>query len=158
MNRRSFNDVNTSEHNKAARYNRVYSILMVDADGLKIINDEHGHEAGDKLITTFAETIEDCLRDTDSLARYGGDEFVAILPETNKQQAKEVGERIRKAIENTSFDVKGNQIKATVSVGVSSYPDDADNAKDVIIKADKALYKSKYDGRNQVCTTDASVQ
>jgi len=153
MNRRSFSDVITSEHNKSVRYNRAYSILMVDADGLKIINDKHGHEAGDKLITTLAETIESCMRDTDSLARYGGDEFVVLLPETNNQQAKDAGERIRKAVENTSFDMKGNLIKATVSIGVSSYPEDADDAEGALINADRALYKSKRQGRNQVCTT-----
>lgn len=158
MNRRSFSDVITTEHNKSVRYNHAYSILMVDADGLKMINDEHGHKAGDKLITTLSKTIGSCLRESDSLARYGGDEFVALLPETNKQRAEDAGERIRKAVGNTSFDMEGNLIKATVSIGVSSYPDDADDAEGVLIKADRALYKSKHGGRNQVCTTVESDQ
>lgn len=158
MNRRSFSDVITNEHNKSVRYNHTYSILMIDADGLKGINDKHGHEAGDKLITTLAETIANCLRESDSLARYGGDEFVALLPETNKQQAEDAGERIRKAVENTSFDMQGNLIKATVSIGVSSYPVDADNADGALIKADRALYKSKHEGGNQVCSTVESDQ
>ena len=89
MNRRSFSSVLEKEHNISARYNHTYSILMVDADGLKRINDDHGHEAGDKLITTLAKTIEACLRESDSLARLGGDEFIILLPETNKQHAEE---------------------------------------------------------------------
>lgn len=143
MNRRSFSNVITTEHNKSVRYNRAYSVLMVDADGLKMINDEHGHEAGDKLIITLAKTIEACLRESDSLARYGGDEFVALLPETNRTRAEEAAERIRKAVENTSFDMSGHLIKATVSIGVSSYPEDTDSVDGALSKADRALYKCK---------------
>ncbi len=150
MNRRSFTKVIASEHIKSVRYKHAYAILMIDADGLKMINDEHGHEAGDKMITTLAKTIEACMRETDSLARYGGDEFIVLLPETSKFQAKDAGERIRKAVENTSFDMDGNLIKATISIGVSSYPEDADNFESALIKADRALYNSKREGRNQV--------
>jgi len=158
MNRRSFTKVIASEHNKSIRYKHAYAILMIDADGLKMINDEHGHEAGDKMITTLAKTLESCMRETDSLARYGGDEFVVLLPETSKFQAEGAGERIRQAVENTSFDMGGNLIKATVSIGVSSYPEDADNAEGTLIKADRALYYSKREGRNQVRTSVESDQ
>ncbi len=158
MNRRSFTKIIASEQAKSVRYKHAYGILMIDADGLKMINDEHGHEAGDKMITTLAKTLENCMRETDSLARYGGDEFVVLLPETGKSQAKEAGERIRKAVENTSFDMGGNLITATVSIGVSSYPEDADNAEGVLIKADKALYNSKHEGRNQVRAANESDQ
>ncbi len=153
MNRRSFSDVITNEHNKSARYKHAYSILMVDADGLKAVNDKHGHEAGNKLITTLAKTIKSCLRDSDSLARYGGDEFIVLLPETDKKQAEEAGERIRKAVENAAFDMNGNQINATVSIGVTSYPEDADSVDSALSKADRALYKSKREGRNKVSAT-----
>ncbi|RKZ71731.1 MAG: GGDEF domain-containing protein [Gammaproteobacteria bacterium] len=153
MNRRSFTEIITSEHNKSVRYKHAYAILMIDADGLKMINDEYGHEAGDKMITTLAKTLESCMRETDSLARYGGDEFVVLLPETGKFQAEDAGERMRKAVANTSFDMGGNLIKATVSIGVSSYPEDADNAEGALNMADKALYNSKREGRNQVRTS-----
>jgi len=150
MNRRSFSDAITNEHNKSSRYGRVYSILAVDADGLKTVNDDLGHKAGDKLIVTLAKAIEACLRESDSLARLGGDEFIILLPETNKQHAEDTGERIRKAVENTSFDMLGTLVKATVSIGVSSYPEDAKSVDDLLTKADKALYKSKKGGRNRV--------
>jgi diguanylate cyclase (GGDEF)-like protein len=127
---------------------------MIDADGLKMINDKLGHKAGDQLITTLAKTIDSCLRESDSLARLGGDEFVALLPETNKQQAKEAGERIRKAVENTSFDMDGSLVKATVSIGVGIFPEDADSVDDTLANADKELYKSKQEGRNRVSVTD----
>ena len=146
MNRRSFTEIITREHVKSVRYNHAYSILMIDADGLKMINDEHGHEAGDKMITTLAKSLEACMRETDSLARYGGNEFVVLLPETNKSQAEGAGERIRKVVENTSFDMGGNLIRATVSIGVSSYPENADNTEGVLSKADAAFYNSKREG------------
>jgi len=154
MNRRSFTDAITSEHNKSFRYGRVYSILAVDADGLKTVNDDLGHKAGDKLITTLAKTIEACLRESDSLARLGGDEFIVLLPETSKQQAQDTGERIRKAVENTSFDMHGTAVRMTVSIGVSSYPEDAKSVDDLLTNADKALYTSKKEGRNRVSVTD----
>ena len=156
MNRRSFSHILTNEHNISARYNRVYSILMIDADGLKVINDEHGHKAGDKFITTISTTIKGCLRDSDSLARHGGDEFIVLLPETNRKQAEETGERIRKAVENTSFDMHGNLINATVSIGLTCFSENTDSIDVVLAKADKALYKSKHEGRNKVSVSAES--
>lgn len=146
---RAFNNTLALEIKKSIRYQRVFSLLMIDADNLKSINDKYGHEAGDRLIRAIATTIQGCLRESDTLARYGGDEFIALLPETEQDRAIEAGERIRKAVENTAFDMNGEQIKSTVSIGIASFPHQADNNIDLLRKADKALYASKHAGRNK---------
>jgi diguanylate cyclase (GGDEF)-like protein len=88
--------------------------------------------------------------ESDKLARYGGDEFVILLTETGRDAAQEAGERIRKAVENTAFDAKGQQLKTTVSTGIASFPDHANSLEDLMSKADEALYHSKESGRNRV--------
>ena len=142
-NLRSFNNTMTSEIKKASRYKHVFSVLMIDADGLKVVNDSFGHDAGNHLIKTVAKSIESCLRESDKLARYGGDEFITLLPETDCEAALEAAERIRKTVENTSFDLEGNQIKTTVSIGVASYPTHASDLDELLKNADRALYQSK---------------
>ncbi len=147
---RSFHNLLELEIKKATRYNQVFSLLMLDADSLKKINDQHGHEAGDRLIITLGDTIKSCLRESDILARYGGDEFIALLPQTMIEAAGEVAERIRKAVENTAFDMKGVKVSTTLSIGVSSFPKQAQTIDELIRLADKSLYQSKSDGRNCV--------
>ena len=149
-NLRSFKNTITFEIKKTDRYKHALSILMIDADGLKAINDSFGHEAGNQLIKAVARAIESCLRETDKLARYGGDEYIALLPETSCKAALEVAERIRKAVENTAINVEGNQIKATVSIGVASYPEHASSLDELLRRVDRALYQSKESGRNRV--------
>lgn len=152
---RAFNIALNLEVKKASRYKSSLSILMIDADGLKAVNDKFGHEGGNRLIKTIANTILGCLRESDSLARYGGDEFIALLPASNEQEAFEAAERIRKAVENTSFDMDGSPVKTTVSIGVASFPDHTDSTDALIKHADDALYRSKKEGKNRVtlCTT-----
>ena len=149
-NRRAFNKVLEAETRKAERYGRPFSILMLDADDLKSVNDEFGHAVGDKLIVTIAGVINDSLRQTDFLARFGGDEFVAILTETPADKAAEVAERIRAAVENTSFSAKGKRVSSTISVGVSCYSRTADAKEEIMTRADKKLYESKDRGKNTV--------
>lgn len=149
-NLRAFNTILSLEIKKSARYQQLFSILMIDADSLKKINDQFGHEAGNRLIKTIANTIQSCLRESDTLARYGGDEFISLLPQTIQEKAVEVGERIRKAVENTAFDLDGRQIRSTVSIGIASFPAHADNINELLQKADLALYNSKDSGRNRV--------
>ena len=123
---------------------------MIDADNLKKVNDTYGHKAGDKLILTLASTIRECLRTSDIICRYGGDEFVALLPQLPVNKAMETAERLRSAIENTSFDVDGQRITTTVSIGVATYPDEVRVADELMERADESLYESKNAGRNKV--------
>jgi len=150
LNKRSFNTVLIKAAKVAARYSHPLSIIVIDADNLKAVNDEYGHKAGDKLILMLAEVIHDCLRASDVLARYGGDEFVVLLPQTTAEKAVEAGNRIRLAVQNSSFDVEACRVFSTVSIGIASYPEDAVNINELLEKADKSLYQSKNAGRNRV--------
>ncbi len=147
---RSFKNTLNIEIMEASRHKHSFSVLMIDADGLKAINDEFGHDAGNMLIKTVANSIKSCLRESDRLARYGGDEFVVLLSKTSSNSALEAGERIRLAVENTSFDSAGNQLRATISIGIASYPEHAVNLEELMSRADRALYRSKEAGRNKV--------
>jgi diguanylate cyclase (GGDEF)-like protein len=135
---------------QAVRYNRPASMLMIDSDNLKAANDLHGHEAGNRLLKLLAKIIETELRHTDLLARYGGDEFVALLPETPAHRAVEVGERIRKAVAATPLEFEGVRIDSSVSVGIASYPEDGRSIDVIQARSDRAMYLAKEQGRNRV--------
>ena len=149
-NLRSFKNTLNTEILKSERYKHVFSVVMLDADGLKQINDRYGHDAGNTLIKNVANSVKSCLRESDTLARYGGDEFIILLPETEGQDAIDAGERIRTAVENTTFDLEGHKISTTVSIGISGYPEHAQTLDDLMSRADRALYHSKAAGRNSV--------
>jgi diguanylate cyclase (GGDEF)-like protein len=150
LNMRAFNIILEKEIARVTRYSHPVTVIMADVDGLKEVNDNFGHAAGSKLVKTVAHSINASIRTSDVLARYGGDEFVILLTHTSSENARTVAERIRSAIANTSFDMKGNRIATTVSIGVASFPEDVDDAVEVLDKADIALYKSKQGGRNKV--------
>jgi diguanylate cyclase (GGDEF)-like protein len=150
LNKRSFIPMYNKAAEVAMKYNQPLSVMMIDADNLKEVNDKHGHKAGDKLIISMGRSIEECLRTSDIICRYGGDEFVALLPQMPSGHAIEAGERLRSAVENTSFDVDGKQVSSTVSIGIASFPDEVGNVFDVLDKADQALYECKRSGRNKV--------
>jgi len=139
---------------QAARYKRAISVLMVDSDNLKEVNDNHGHEAGNRLLRQLAERIQAELRYTDVPARYGGDEFVVLLPETPSQGAADVAERIRESMAGKPLVYDGKAVKSTVSIGVASFPGDGHTMDALVARADRALYKAKNKGRNcVVCFT-----
>jgi diguanylate cyclase (GGDEF)-like protein len=149
-NMRAFNSIARRECALADRYNRTFSLLMVDSDNLKKVNDTHGHEAGDKLIKLVAQCIRDDLRATDVVARYGGDEFMCLLPETACEPAAMVAERIRRRIAETALAAGDDAVPTTISIGVATYPEHGDEFETLAKNADRALYDSKAQGRNRV--------
>jgi diguanylate cyclase (GGDEF)-like protein len=149
-NRRAFNVSLEAEVKKAARYNRVFSVLMLDADNLKPVNDRLGHATGDKLIISIAKVIQKSVRETDIVARYGGDEFVVILTETIRDRAVEVAERMRTSVENTSFSSEGERVSSTISIGISCFSESRQDGIEIMAEADAKLYESKRKGKNSV--------
>jgi diguanylate cyclase (GGDEF)-like protein len=149
-NMRAFDVIARRECALAGRYNRVFSLVMVDSDSLKKVNDTHGHGAGDRLIKLVVRCMRESLRATDVLARYGGDEFVCLLPETGSEGAAIVAERIRKRIAETPLSDRGNAIATSVSIGVATYPGHGDGFDALARNVDRALYASKAAGRNRV--------
>lgn len=139
------------EMRRAERYNRPLSVLMLDVDSFKSFNDNYGHPSGDQLLRSVAQLLRAGVRTVDKVGRYGGEEFVIIMPETHKDDAFLLAERIRRTIEQQAFIVvAGEEIHRTVSVGVASYPEDGLNPQEVIERADEALYRAKHSGRNCV--------
>jgi diguanylate cyclase (GGDEF)-like protein len=134
---------------QAVRHDRATSVLMIDSDNLKAVNDTHGHEAGNQLLRHIASAIQAELRFTDVAARYGGDEFIVLLPETPSKGAMEVAERIRLRIANTALFANGKSISTSVSLGVAVYPEDGSTLDALAAHADGALYAAKQDGRNR---------
>lgn len=135
---------------QTVRYNRPASVLMIDSDNLKEVNDRYGHGAGNQLLRFIAKCIETELRHTDVLARYGGDEFVALLPEAPAARALEVAQRIINTVASTPLDFEGKRIEASVSIGLASYPDDGRSIDAIQGRADRAMYLAKEQGRNRV--------
>ncbi len=135
----------------AKKFNQHFSFLMIDIDHFKRYNDTYGHLVGDAILREISRVIKDNLRQIDLIGRYGGEEFSIILTQTDKGGAKFVAERIRQAVENKLIKVYDEDLKATVSIGVAVFPDDAKEMQDLIEKSDEALYKAKESGRNRIC-------
>lgn len=150
LNMRAFGTVAERVTRQASRYARPYSVVMVDSDSMKAVNDSHGHEAGNRLLKMLVGSVQTQLRETDVLARFGGDEFVLLLPETNATGAEKLAGRIRQRIEATSLSTRDLPIATTVSIGVASYPEHGSEFKAILEAADRALYASKSAGKNRV--------
>lgn len=139
------------ELRRAARYHRTISILMMDVDSFKTFNDTYGHPQGDRLLRTFGQILKQSVRSVDHVGRYGGEEFMMILPETGKDDACRLAERLRSTVENQAYIlVDGRAIHRTISIGVASYPEDALNPEELVQRADEALYRAKRAGKNCV--------
>ena len=128
---------------------------MIDIDYFKDFNDRYGHIVGDAILRELSRAIQETIRQIDLIGRYGGEEFSIILSETDKDAARLAAERIRKAIEDRHIRVYGEELKITVSIGISTYPYDGEDIERLIDKADSALYQAKQAGRNRVCTFGA---
>lgn len=147
---RHFKEILEQEMAKAKRYNRPLSIILSDIDHFKMINDTYGHLAGDFILKEVANIFKSSCRETDIPGRYGGEEFVILLPETNRDGAIEFAERLRKLIEGLTLEYNNIKFNITVSFGVAELKNDA-TAADFIKRADEALYVAKETGRNKVC-------
>jgi diguanylate cyclase (GGDEF)-like protein/PAS domain S-box-containing protein len=153
LNRRAFLESFEREWNRAFRYKSGLSLLMFDLDHFKHINDAYGHDAGDQVICGFAELVRSSLRDIDLFSRWGGEEFIAALPHTDLRAARNVAERIRKAIARHRFEAAGfDPFSVTVSIGVTDINNGEIAYQQMIKLADNALYEAKNTGRNQVVT------
>ena len=149
-NRRTFDQQLAAESARFERYRRPFALILLDIDHFKLVNDTHGHDAGDVVIKGVAEIITKSLRDVDIAARYGGEEFAMLLPETDKSHAIDIAERIRKRIEGTPFNWQGLAIPVTSSAGVAAIPEKHQDVANLIRAADQLLYEAKRGGRNRV--------
>ncbi|MEW8351552.1 MAG: diguanylate cyclase [Candidatus Thiodiazotropha taylori] len=137
---------------RSRRHKRPLSLMMLDLDGFKSINDRYGHPVGDDVLRHSAKILMLQTREIDIIGRYGGEEFVIVLPETTPAQARELAERLRTAIAEERIPISsGKQIRITVSIGVAEYHSPEDSIEDLTRKADQALYQAKQNGRDRIC-------
>ncbi|HEV2037311.1 MAG TPA: GGDEF domain-containing protein, partial [Candidatus Eremiobacteraceae bacterium] len=147
---RAYHERLESEFRKAQAARKSLSLLLIDLDNFKDVNDNFGHQAGDELLRRIGALLRQQARRNDVYCRYGGDEFIVVMPETIKSEAAMVADRIRKAIAELAFTSGKSLVQATVSIGVASYPQDVTNKQALIKAADDALYAAKDDGRNSL--------
>ena len=157
-NYRYFGSKLTDEIRRSDRYHQQISLLMIDIDHFKEINDSQGHQTGNIILQEIASVIKQSVRDVDIVVRYGGEEFMVILPQTNLNDARSIAERIRTQMENSYFSNAQGQrhMKVTVSIGVAIYPDGVFSAEQLLEKVDRAMYLAKKQGRNRVCVAPVS--
>lgn len=153
FNRRHMQTVLANERRRAERYGHPLSVIMLDVDGFKSYNDTYGHVQGDVLLKTLAGILQNSVRNVDSVGRFGGEEFVAVLPETPADEAFRAAERLRLAVAETLFPGFANDpdlvVFKTISLGVATYPDITQDTQALVTLADNALYRAKRGGRNR---------
>lgn len=149
-NRRAFNTRMTEELGRLKRYGSSFSLVILDVDHFKMVNDTYGHLAGDRILRAMAQIMEEQKRETDFLARYGGEEFVILLPETTADDARVLAEKIRRKIAGSKFRLEKRSIAISISAGVGELLDPNDSADAFFKRIDAALYKAKSNGRDRV--------
>lgn len=145
-NRRKINELIQHEIERSERYQKGFSVIIMDIDYFKRVNDRHGHLAGDELLKTLAQILLKTIRHTDEVGRWGGEEFVVLCPETNMEGASLLADKIRQKIEHSTFNDYGKQ---TASFGIACYQE-GDSIDSIISHADEALYMAKNAGRNRI--------
>ena len=151
-NRRSVMERLKSEISRSRRYKSPLSLFILDIDHFKKVNDTHGHQEGDRVLHRCGEIMNNTHREADFIGRYGGEEFICIMPEIGIENARESAERLRRSIENEPFPLKsGKNIQITISIGVSQFHHEHDHQEALLARADEALYEAKENGRNRVC-------
>ncbi|MBT3504188.1 MAG: GGDEF domain-containing protein [Piscirickettsiaceae bacterium] len=151
-NRQALNELLEKEYTRWQRYQKPLSIILWDIDLFKKINDQYGHDAGDKVLKTIAQIFTSQTRDADFISRYGGEEFMGVFPETQLDNAVTLANKIREKIAHSKFHYEGDAVAITASAGLACFKDD-DTIEQVFKRADKALYKAKENGRNR-CEID----
>lgn len=135
------------ELERSARHKRSFSVMMIDIDFFKKINDSYGHQKGDEVLSGIASLLQDNLRKSDVCGRYGGEEFIVLLPETSLMKAQQVAEKLRGLVEKGKFLAAED---VTISIGISEFPKEASSVEEIIAVADQNLYRAKESGRNRV--------
>ncbi|HEY5716279.1 MAG TPA: GGDEF domain-containing protein, partial [Psychromonas sp.] len=153
FNRHYLFERSVSLFNRSREFNEPLSLLLIDIDHFKKINDNYGHLVGDNILKYFVATIQKILRADDLFVRYGGEEFVVLLPKVNIDESLIVAEKLRLSVEQNSYQQKGVNISITISIGGSQYHHD-ETLEKLISRADLALYSAKANGRNQVQKMD----
>ncbi len=149
-NRRYFDDFLRREIARSTRYGRPLTLLMIDVDHFKQINDTYGHVCGDAILRELAQVVSARLRQSEFLARYGGEEFALVLPETDAAGARTVGDKLRGLVEQHPFVFGAERLNVTISLGGATWTRDMADARDLVAAADERLYQAKREGRNRV--------
>jgi diguanylate cyclase (GGDEF)-like protein len=158
-NHRYFREALSKELSRSKRHSRVFSVVFIDVDHFKTYNDTHGHLAGDELLKSLAGILRQQSRESTVVVRYGGDEFMLLVPEADREGARRFAEKLRAIVEEHPFRGRESQPcgRLTVSMGVATFPESGKAAADLIDSADKALYRSKHSGRNLVSAWESSL-
>lgn len=157
-NRRKFEEFLTYEVKRSVRHRHKFTILMIDLDNFKYINDTYGHASGDLVLKEVTQIFASNLRNADILARIGGDEFAVILPETSYENGHAVVEKLRASLESTPISLMFDQVSLTASFGIAEYPEQGENIEALLTGSDLAMYKAKRAGKNTIARADQSDQ